>query len=56
MDTTTVVSFLLLVFELYLFTGIIFGFPNFRVILENEGIWKCEGNVTSCTDQEGLNL
>ena len=55
MDTTTIVSFVLLILEAYLFTGIIFGFPNLRVILENEGIWSCVGieNVTTvgCPDQ-----
>lgn len=57
MDATTVVSFLLLVLEAYLFTGIIFGFPNLRVILESEGIWTCSNgtgvaiDAGECADQ-----
>ena len=56
MDATTIVSFLLLVLEAYLFTGIIFGFPNLRVILESEGIWTCNGTEAAidageCNDQ-----
>ena len=55
MDATTIVSFVLLILEAYLFTGIIFGFPNLRVILENEGIWSCDGiedfTTAGCPDQ-----
>ena len=40
----------------YCFTGIIFGFPNLRSILEKEGIWNgtCSDG-TDCTEEHKSN-
>ena len=40
----------------YCFTGIIFGFPNLRSILEKEGIWDgtCSDG-TDCTEEHKSN-
>ena len=48
-----------MVIEAYFFTGIVFGFPNLRVILETEGIWNgtCidTDDETDCSSEHQAN-
>ena len=49
MSFAKIITFITLVLEGYLFTGIIFGFPNLVKTLKDEGVWtaNCTGDIRS---------
>ena len=45
MSFVKIISFITLILEGYLFTGIIFGFPNLVKTLKDEGVWTANCTV-----------